>query len=178
MPKLFLVRHAEPERKGVLLGRLDPVLSAAGHAAAAVQMPRLRGAIAYVSPLRRAQQTASYLSPEIERVTLAELTEVGLGDWEGLLWEEVELQWPELSRRKLERWFDVPAPAGETWTDVSARAARVLAAVAAGPKPAIVVAHLGINSVVRHFVTGCDPQSVAQEYCEAVELDLSTDERA
>jgi broad specificity phosphatase PhoE len=170
MPELLLVRHAEPERKGVLLGRLDPVLSAAGHQRAARTMPELRAAAAYVSPLRRAQQTASYLAAGIPRVTLPDLAEVGLGDWEGLLWEDVELQWPELSRRKIERWFDVPAPGGEGWAEVHARARRVLEIVRSGPAPAIVVAHLGINAMLLHCVTGRDPQSHCQDYCDVVEL--------
>jgi broad specificity phosphatase PhoE len=172
MPELLLVRHAEPERKSVLLGRLDPVLSAAGHHCAAQKMPELRAAVAYVSPLRRAQQTASYLDADIPRVTLPDLAEVDLGDWEGLLWEDVELQWPELARRKIERWFDVPAPGGEGWADVHARARRVLEIIRNGPAPAIVVAHLGINSMLRHCMTGCDPQSHCQQYCEVIELPL------
>lgn len=172
MPELLLVRHAEPERKGVLLGRLDPALSETGHRVAAHWMPGLCGAIAYVSPLRRAQQTASYLPAEIERVTVPDLAELDLGDWEGLPWEDVELQWPDLARRKLERWFDVPAPGGEGWKEISARAKRVLEILKSGPRPAIVVAHLGINSVLRHCLTGCDPQSHSQGYCEVVELAL------
>ena len=60
MRKLFLVRHAEPEVTGVLLGRSDPPLSEGGRAAAAEL--RLSVEIVYSSPLRRALETAEALA--------------------------------------------------------------------------------------------------------------------
>ncbi|MCS7025979.1 MAG: histidine phosphatase family protein [Bryobacteraceae bacterium] len=172
MPDLYLVRHAEPARKGVLLGRLDPPLSELGVRSAARQMPRLQAAIAYVSPLRRAQETAAFLTANIPRVTLAELTEIDLGDWEGLSWDEVEHHWPQLARRKLERWFETPAPGGESWQEVLSRAQSALEIVRQGPRPAILLAHLGILSAVVHLLTGLNPESHVQDYCQILELNL------
>lgn len=123
MPRLFLIRHGEPELKGTLLGRRDPGLSAEGRIAAGAAMAGIDAAVAYVSPLRRARETAAFLPPGIRRIITGGLIEIGLGEWEGLEWREVEARWPDVARRKLERWFDVPAPGGETWPRVAARRA-------------------------------------------------------
>ncbi len=54
----------------------------------------------YVSPLRRAQQTAKallpWLSPELQGVTATRLLrEIDLPDWEGLRYEDVKAQFPD-----------------------------------------------------------------------------------
>jgi broad specificity phosphatase PhoE len=157
MPQLFLVRHGEPELKGTLLGRRDPGLSAEGRLAAQAALAGMSAAVAYVSPLRRAQETAAFLPPEIRRITVDALAEIGLGEWEGLEWREVEARWPDVARRKMERWFDIPAPGGETWQQVAARAASAIEQILSGQFPAVVVAHLGINSALTAQLTGCDP---------------------
>jgi broad specificity phosphatase PhoE len=166
MPQLLLIRHGEPEGKGRLLGRCDPGLSPAGHDAARQALAHIEAAIAYVSPLQRAQQTAAYLPAHIPRVTLPQLPEISLGEWEGLLWAEVEQRWPELACQKLERWLDIPAPGGEPWPEVLARATSVLEIVRRGPFPAVIVAHHGINSVLSSLLTGCDPHTHQQAYCQ------------
>ncbi|HUQ91242.1 MAG TPA: histidine phosphatase family protein [Bryobacteraceae bacterium] len=168
MPQLLLVRHGEPELTGTLLGRKDPALSEEGRRAARLALGRLEGAFAYVSPLRRAQETAAFLPESIPRVTLPELAEICLGEWEGLKWSEVEERWPELAQQKLERWLDVPAPGGETRQQVFARAATVIERIRLGPLPAIVVAHHGINSVLSELASGCDPHVHKQAYCEVI----------
>lgn len=172
MPKLFLVRHGEPRLAGTLLGRLDPPLSERGLEQARAALSEMDAAIAYVSPLRRAQQTASFLPASIPRVTLPDLPEVSLGDWEGLTWAEVEQAWPDAAARKLANWFNVPAPGGETWDQVRERAQRVMDRVRAGPFPAVIVAHHGINAVLSHLVCGADPCGHAQTYCEVVHHDF------
>ncbi|MCC6341418.1 MAG: histidine phosphatase family protein [Bryobacterales bacterium] len=172
MPRLFLIRHGEPELKGTLLGRRDPGLSAEGRIAAGAAMAGIDAAVAYVSPLRRARETAAFLPPGIRRIITGGLIEIGLGEWEGLEWREVEARWPDVARRKLERWFDVPAPGGETWPRVAARAARVIERIRAGPFPAAVVAHLGINSAIIARLTGSDPRMCVQGYCEILTYDI------
>jgi len=172
MPQLFLVRHGEPEQKGTLLGRRDPGLSAEGRLAAGAALAGIHAAVAYVSPLRRARETAAFLPSGIRRVTLDALTEIGLGEWEGLEWRVVEARWPDVARRKLERWFDIPAPGGETWRQVAARAASAFEQIRSGPLPAVVVAHLGINSALTAQLTGSDPQMCVQGYCEILTYDI------
>jgi broad specificity phosphatase PhoE len=175
MPELLLVRHAEPEVKGKLLGRLDCGLSEQGREAAGKVMPAIRAAAAYTSPLRRAQETASMLDPAISRTVLGELAEIGLGHWEGKTWAEAEAQWPRLARRKTEDWFGVPAPGGESWDQVLERASAALAPIRRGPFPAVVVAHLGINAALVYLITGQNPRRHQQQYCEVLVYDLPTD---
>jgi broad specificity phosphatase PhoE len=169
MPNLFVVRHAEPERRGVMLGRTDSPLSAAGRAAAA-QLSLLQAAIVYSSPLRRARETAAYIDAPLD--ILYDLSEVSYGEWEGLTWDQIEAAWPDLARQKLEHWLSVPAPGGETWEEVQARASRALQRIRSGPFPAIVVAHFGINSELLRQAAGLDPLQFKQAYCEVFPVTL------
>lgn len=172
MSKLFLIRHGEPSLRGVLLGRLNPGLSEEGKVSAAMVLSGQAGAIAYVSPLERARQTAAHLPGEIPRVVLDDLAEVSQGEWEGRRWDEVTATHPEIARRKLERWFAVPAPGGEAWLEVTARAGRALERIRQGPRPVIVVAHQGINAALHALLTGEDPHGFTQAYCEVFEYEL------
>lgn len=172
MPQLLLVRHGEPERKGVLLGRLNTGLSAAGLAQAQAALRGMEAAVCYVSPLRRAQETAACLPASIARVTLEDLAEIGMGDWEGLRWTEVEDEWPELASKKLTNWFGIPAPGGERWEEIVARAERALERMRLGPFPAIAVGHQGMHAVLDSLLTGRRPEGFLQEYCEVRRYDL------
>ena len=161
MPNLFVVRHAEPEMRGVMLGRTDPPLSAAGRAAA-TQLAGLPGEIVYSSPLRRARETAAAIPLPVE--ILDDLAEISYGAWEGLSWVEIEAAWPDLARRKQEAWFAVTPPGGETWEHVQARATRALNHIRCGPLPAVVVAHFGFNAEFMRQAAGIDPIQFMQAY--------------
>lgn len=166
MPELFVVRHAEPERSGVILGRTDPPLTPAGLREAETRLSALRCAVVYSSPLQRARQTAAVIAAPT--VVLDDLAEVSYGDWEGLSWAEIEARWPLLVRRKRDDWFSVTPPGGESWDEVSRRAARALERIRTGPFPAVVVAHFGFNAEFLRLATGRDPISFSQSYCEIV----------
>ena len=169
---IYLIRHAEPELRGCFLGRTDPPLTAAGHAAAAASLSGLRVAALYVSPLRRAMQTAAAIGG-VTPVVLAELAEIDFGAWEGLTWEEIEQRWPDAACRKVEDWLGVTAPGGETWTHFRARVDRALARVLAGPQPAAVVAHMVVNAALAERLLGCDPKRFRQEYGEILICEAS-----
>ena len=83
MPNLFLVRHAEPAITGVILGQLDPELSAAGRAHAATLLTQVKLAAVYSSPLRRALETARLLARGARVEVLDDLREISYGDWDG-----------------------------------------------------------------------------------------------
>jgi broad specificity phosphatase PhoE len=172
MPQLLLVRHAEPEFTGILLGRKDVSLSAEGRAMAQARLPAFDASVAYVSPLRRAQETAAFLSAGIPRVTLPDLAEIGLGQWEGFAWRQVEERWPEMAARKLSNWFQVAPPEGESWDQVIVRARNALSRIREGPFPAIVVAHQGIHSALAWLITGTGPGEFKQGYCEGIPYDF------
>src|SRR4051812_37844702 len=99
MATLYLIRHAEPEILGTFLGQSDPPLSGQGHRQAQSALSQLQCESVYVSPLRRALQTAAYL-PAAELMVLPQLQEIGFGKWTGKTWDEIEVLWPEIARLK------------------------------------------------------------------------------
>ena len=173
MPKLFVVRHAEPEISGVLLGRMDSPLSLKGAVDAQQRLGTLEVQMVYTSPMRRAVETAQWMERAAGVEILEDLAEVGLGAWDGMSWLEIERQNPELARRKLDDWFGVTPPGGEPWSAVEKRVARALNHIRRGPFPAAVVAHIGVNAEVARQVAGVDPRTFSQEYCQVEAYDLS-----
>lgn len=167
---LYLIRHEEPEQRGVFLGRGDPPLSARGREAAA----KLRGisaAAVYSSPLRRAIETAR--ASELPLIVMPELTEMDFGEWEGRTWQDIERGWPELAARKLANWLGAPAPGGETWAALAARVDRALERILGGPLPAAVVAHLAVNAAIAAKLIGIDPKEFQQNYGQIIPCDTA-----
>ncbi len=160
MATLFLIRHAEPERTGVMLGQLDPALSAAGVQQAAT-LAKLTVSIVWSSPLRRARQTAGLIGAPV--IELPELRELDQGEWTGKSWPEIEAQWPELAARKLENWIGIPAPEGEPWEIFVARIRTAWNRIRSGPEPAAIVAHQAVNAALLHLIEGRDPVAHSQE---------------
>ncbi|MGH9666291.1 MAG: histidine phosphatase family protein [Bryobacteraceae bacterium] len=168
MPKLYLVRHAEPAVTGVLLGQCDPPLSEAGRAqAAGIALP-VRLAAIYSSPLRRALETARLLGPAARIETLDDLQEITYGNWDGKRWEEIETAGPDLARWALADWRAATAPGGERWADFEARVASALRHVLAGPSPCAIVAHQAVNACVHEGLTGAAAREFQQSYGEVL----------
>ena len=166
--RLYLVRHAEPTLAGRFIGRTDPPLSEAGRVQAA-SLATLSVEHVFVSPLRRAQETAEFIAGT--RTTLYDLAELHFGDWEGLTWGEIAARDPELAERKLADWFAEPAPNGETLEKLLTRVNRALQHIQNGTHEAVaIVAHAVVNGVIRSLLTGGDPASYRQQYVEIVEL--------
>ena len=167
MPKLYLVRHAEPQITGVLLGRCDPPLSDRGlRQAFGLQ---IACEAIYTSPLRRALQTAEAGGKPV--VTVPEFAEISLGEWDGLTWAEIERRSPAIAERKLRDWIGVTPPGGEAWSDFERRVAAGLSRVLSGACDAAIVAHVGVNSVIANRMSESDVSSFQQEYCEILEYE-------
>jgi broad specificity phosphatase PhoE len=96
--KLLLVRHAEPDTGPV--PRPDPPLSARGRAQAAALARWLAGDqldAVYTSPLRRAEETAAYLTPAARRVDgLAEVGGAGEYIAAEVMRRDGDPRWPAL----------------------------------------------------------------------------------
>ena len=166
--RLYLVRHAAPTLAGRFIGRTDPPLSEAGRVQA-LSLAALSVEHVFVSPLRRAQETAEFIAGA--RTTLDDLAELHFGDWEGLTWDEIAARDPELATRKLADWFGEPAPNGETLEELLTRVRRALQHIQDGPQEAVaIVAHAVVNSAIRSLLAGGDPASYRQQYVEIVEL--------
>jgi broad specificity phosphatase PhoE len=170
MSKLYLVRHAEPELTGVLLGACDPPLSPAGRRDATAI--RLRDvAVIYTSALRRARDTATAIGQAPIRVD-PDLNEISYGEWDGLTWHEIADKYPEEAKAKLACWPAVTPPGGERWEHFEQRVTRALARIRHGMFPAAVVAHITVNAAITHVITGRNPSEYTQSYCEVLTYDL------
>jgi broad specificity phosphatase PhoE len=171
MPTLYVVRHALPAVSGVLLGQCDPPLGDAG----LQQASELKAAIpvtspVYCSPLRRALQTAYYLSSS--PIILQELAEISYGEWDGLSWAEIENKWPLVAREKLQDWEHVNSPGGEAWDRFHSRVYHALELIRHRALPAVVVAHEAVNAILLHELRGTDIKRHTQKHCEIVQVDL------
>lgn len=146
----MLARHGETEENaaGRILGRRDPPLSAAGIAQAEALAARLQdaGVVAiWSSPLERARRTAEVVGAALglEPMLLDELIESDRGDWEGRLVADLARDSPELHAAFLAADPSFRFPGGESLDEQRVRTRSALATVAAGPTPALVVAHAG-----------------------------------
>ena len=171
MSKLYLIRHAEPEVTGVLLGASDPPLSEAGmRDAGRIQLPQV--AVIYASALRRARDTATALSSRAPVVIDADLNEISYGEWDGLPWSRIAEKYPDEAAAKLACWPAVTPLGGERWEDFRRRVGRALARIREGVFPAAVVAHVTVNAAITYVLTERDPSQFTQAYCEVLTYDL------
>lgn len=172
MATLFLIRHAEPELRGIFLGRLDCPLSADGHAQARAALQHIEPVIAYTSPSLRARQTAAYLrAPKL--LHTPDLLEQDQGEWTGLTWAEIERKWPELAQQRCADWLGTSAPGGETWQQLQARAAALWNRVRKGPEPCAIVAHQAMNAALASVISNIDPLQFNQRYAEVLRLEYT-----
>lgn len=170
------MRHAEPSIRGVILGAADPPLSDRGHAQAmALRNALFEAPVAalYVSPMRRALQTAAWLQqPWRPMAVLPDLREIHYGPWDGLSWAEIEVLHPELALRKANDWLGVDVPGAEPWGDFRQRVLRCLQRIRRGPLPAMVVAHQAVNSVLAEALAGDVPTGFRQDHAECRRMRL------
>lgn len=167
--RLYLVRHAEPTLAGRFIGRTDPPLSEAGRAQAQT-LAALKVDHVFVSPLRRAQETAAFV--DAHSTTLEDLAELHFGDWEGLNWDEIVSRDPAIAERKMLNWFCEPAPNGECLEDLLNRAGRALHLIKESAHEKVaVVAHAVMNGAIRSLLAGGDPASYRQQYVEIIEIE-------
>jgi len=159
--------------RGRFIGRTDPPLTAQGRDAAASKLRGLDVKAVYVSPLRRALQTAEAIPCAPPPIVVPQLAEIDFGDWEGLSWQEVEDRWPGAAVRSIEDWLGVAPPGGESWPDFRTRVDAALNQILAGAMPAAVVAHMVVNAAIVERLTGADPRCFHQQYGEIVICEYS-----
>ncbi|MGH7254985.1 MAG: histidine phosphatase family protein [bacterium] len=131
MPTVFLVRHGETDwnRSGQIMGARPVPLNERGRSQAqrlARHLQRRPVEVLYSSPVARAIQTAHILSSalEISVRELPGLTEIGVGEWEGLFWKDLT---DEIVRRNLyAQPKDTRFPGGETLLETQGRAVAAL----------------------------------------------------
>jgi broad specificity phosphatase PhoE len=157
--EIMLLRHGESEGNAAsrMQGRRDYPLSALGREQAARAGAFIAGqerpfAAVYVSPLKRAFETASIVAahgvlpaPQID----VDLPEIGAGSLEGLNELEIRELYPEFMTRSLTETGDFASYGGESYADVQARVKRVLARLEARHRAAedrvLLVGHGGFH---------------------------------
>lgn len=153
MTTLFLVRHGESiwHAENRYAGSSDIALTPNG-----IRQAEALGEWAEVykptrvisSPLRRARETAlpAARAAGVELELVPGLTESDFGIAEGKTLAEMRVEWPEATAAFVEDPGANPWPGGESPTAVAERGAAALRAIAAGGRPALVVAH---NTLLR-----------------------------
>ena len=183
---IYLIRHGIPDNHLAVLGQSDPPLTPQGREQARLLAATLAGeGIERVlsSSLRRAQQTAHILANRLGAAWEqdARLNEITYGSWDGLRWDEIEKRDPETAKRKLEDWWEITPPGGETFVDFYQRVRGAWIDLQLDARTTAVVAHSGVNSVLaelaRNKNSGRAPdwnliRSFNQEYAACTRLEL------
>jgi broad specificity phosphatase PhoE len=156
MTRLLLMRHAATaanlQRPYTLQGsRPDAPLAPEGVAqaeAAARRLEHLSLHAVYASPLIRARATAEALGKPVTLVP--ELTEVDVGEWAGLTWEEVARRWPREHAAFEEDAGRNGYLGGESLEDVRRRVAPAVESLASrhAGETVLVVSHGVVNRVL------------------------------
>lgn len=163
--RLLLARHGESiwNAEKRFQGHTDIALSDRGRAQAEALGRALRGyrvAAAYVSPFRRARETAELALREsgVSPTVIEELRELSLGDWEGCTVEQVRAREGDPYRAWLRAPHDCPPPGGEPLPVVSERVRAAVDRIAAAHPnggDVLVVSHGGVISVYACALLGC-----------------------
>lgn len=172
--KVYLIRHGETALKasGAYQGWIDEPLSAEGKKALGYGTPQGFGALTtlsltvpggwvYVSPLKRARETAALVLPYCRQVVVEDLKEMNFGDFEGRSPDEMK------NDPAYRAWVDSGCldccPNGETKTEFGERTCAAVAslidmALKRGDDELFIVAHGGTQmAVMETFVDPSKP---------------------
>ena len=176
--KIYLLRHAEPlltsrGAKIFLGGQSDPPLSPAGNRQAEALAAALSGVdleAVYCSDLRRSRQTAAAIAQKcgmVPRVCPA-LREIGLGEWEGMTFAEVQSRYQREFRERGENIVSYQPPGGESFADLARRVLPAFRRIVAETGGNIaIIGHAGVNRVILCHVQQLDLAllfGIRQEY--------------
>jgi broad specificity phosphatase PhoE len=169
--RLLLVRHGETDwnRQGRFQGQIDIPLNAHGQAQASSAAEFLRDVPiqrAFTSSMARPRQTAEAIltaHPEVPLSSREGLVEIGHGQWEGRLEQEITEQWGELLLQWKQAPHTVQMPDGENLQQVWDRALACWRAIAEGleaEETALVVAHDAVNKTILCALLGLSPADI------------------
>jgi len=162
--KLLLARHGQTEWNADrrFQGHTDISLSARGRAQAHALGRALRGrrvSAAYVSPMRRAVETAEIALADagIPFTPIEALRELSLGAWEGCTVDEIRTQDGDPYAAWLRAPLDCPPPGAEPLPAVRDRVVSALERIedAHGDGEALIIAHGGVISVYACHLLAC-----------------------
>jgi len=167
MRKIFLVRHPEIEdhESRRFYGRKDIGLSQRGKIQASELVMRLAQEkihLVYSSDLYRAHYPASLLAQRlnIRHLSLADLSEIHFGDWEGLTYEEIEKSAPDLCQRWLTLPYAFRFPGGESVEEFRCRVRKGYDSILDSSTPVqgdvAIVAHGGVIRILLCGILGLE----------------------
>ena len=160
---VLLVRHGQTSSNvtGFYMGWSDEDLNEVGYTQARSLSSRLASlpiASVYTSPLRRAYTTAAILAEphKLELKFSDHLTEIRLGDWQGLHMDEIKRRWPELWQQSRIDPSELTMPNGESFGQVTERAVRAFEMIveANQGKLVAIVTHDVIIRVLAAYILG------------------------
>lgn len=178
---IVFIRHGQPQWAVDGLSQTDPALTDLGHeqatlAALRIANDRKRAEELIVSPALRAQQTAAPIAEAtgLDPMTIDDLVEVKMPDWEGVTEEKVIEIFKESKDRSPDQWWD-GLPGGESFRTFHNRVTTALDDLLADrgmtrdprdpqlwrvdndPGRIVIVAHGGTNSVCLTHLLGVPP---------------------
>ena len=160
---VLLVRHGQTSSNitGFYMGWSDEDLNEVGYTQARSLSSRLASlpiASVYTSPLRRAYTTAAILAEphKLELKFSDDLTEIRLGDWQGLHMDEIKRRWPELWQQSRIDPSELTMPNGESFGQVTERVVRAFEMIveANQGKLVAIVTHDVIIRVLAAYILG------------------------
>ncbi|SPF55545.1 Phosphoglycerate mutase family protein [Candidatus Desulfosporosinus infrequens] len=159
---IYLVRHGDIGlgRDKRYIGRSDLPLSVRGENQAALLKDffcQVSLANIYCSDLKRSQQTAEVIASahQIVPTVCGELRELNMGKWEGKLFSEIKLKFPQEYKERGENIAYYSSPEGESFADCSKRVIPVFEHLTQFDETTIlIVGHAGVNRVILCRILG------------------------
>lgn len=171
---IYLVRHCRPDLDDVsiCIGITDIPLSGEGF----MQAEKLKAYFSnkniraiYSSPLKRAKETAEIIADnKIKVVTRNNLTELNMGKWDGMTFEEIKQKYPEEYFKRGKDFENYRVEGGESMSMCRNRVlAELWSIVINSTGNIIITAHAGVNRLILSELSGIDIKkgfSLQKEY--------------
>ena len=184
MTTIYLLRHGAlaGDNRDRFIGQTDLALAAEGLAQAQAGALALRGrniAAIHCSDLTRSRQTAQVIGDSLGLAASAhaELREVSLGEWEGLLRREVATRWSDQFAARGRDIDTYRPPGGESFGDCLARVWPLWKSITFVDAEAVaIVGHAGVNRLLLCRLLGMPVQNMfrlGQDYgcVNVIEMD-------
>ena len=159
---ILLIRHGQTKANvsGYYMGWSDEDLDEVGYHQAHCLSSRLANApinTIYTSPLKRARTTAALVADphRLDLNLIDDLTEIQLGDWQGLHADEISRRWPDLWRQSRVDPSELTLPNGESFKQVAERAVRAFKTILSADREkqvAIVTHDVIVRLIVAHIL--------------------------
>ena len=156
--RIWLVRHGEPEARGLCYGSLDVPLSEHGREQIRLTAGHLKDetlSAIYTSPLSRARESADLIAGASIQVVAA-FSEMNFGAFEGLSFAEIEERYPEIYRHWMAAPTEVKFPDGESFSEMKSRVLAAFDEIRArhDGETIAIVSHAGVNRIVIAWALG------------------------